>query len=58
MSMLIGRNLFASKTYTHNNVNIAWNSIIEMTQCYLVYINPALPTSIMILRYVTQLILV
>ena len=31
---------------------------MEMTQCYLIYMNPALPTSIMILRYVSSPILV
>ena len=30
----------------------------EMTQCYLVYINPALPASNMILGYVSPPILV
>ena len=41
--MLIGRNPFPNKNKRLNSVNIARNSI-EMTRCYLIYMNPALHT--------------
>ena len=36
----------------HSTMSTLQKKYIEMTQCYLIYMNPALPTSIMILKYV------
>ena len=58
MDQLLGGIPFHIKNNTLNNVNIENILYIELTPCHFIYMNPALPTLIMILRCVSPAILV
>ena len=55
--MLLGRNPFPNKNNTLKQCQHSKKQYMEMTQFYLIYMNPV-QTSIMILRFVSSPILV
>ena len=52
LACFLGRIPFPIKII-HSTMSKLQKQYIEMTQCCLIYMNPALPTSIMILKYVS-----